>query len=192
MFSSGVVALAGSRALPPGGDSVVGDVVQSLQSSGCCLVVGCCTGADEVALRTSLPASVHVMCAFGPGGLGSCRWSAVDAIDFHYQFNGSISWWSGGGPLVPLRARLARRTQAVVSAASSGLVVFPSSPSARGSWLATRLAVSRCLPIVVFPMGFPPSQLPSLGTGSWVPVSGPGMWSLAWKWKPRQIKNNFI
>jgi hypothetical protein len=183
MFSSGVVALAGSRALPLGGASVVGYVVQSLRSSGCSLVVGCCTGADEVVLRTVPPASIQVMCAFGPGGRGSCQRSAVSAIDNHFQSYGSVTWWAGGGPLVPLRVRLARRTKAVVSAATAGLVVFPTSPSARGSWLAARLAVGRGLPVVVFPLFFSPSLLPPLGNGKWV-RAGSGMWSLGWRWMP--------
>jgi hypothetical protein len=60
--------------------------------------------------------------------------------------------WAGGGPDVPLWARLAARTQAVVAEASA-LVVFPASPAvARG-----------LLPVVAFPLGFPVVALPELG-----------------------------
>jgi predicted Rossmann fold nucleotide-binding protein DprA/Smf involved in DNA uptake len=191
MFSSGIVALAGSRALPSGGASVVSNVVQSLQSSGCSLVCGCCVGVDEIVIRVASPSALRVMAAFGPGGHGSCFLSAVNAIDNHYQLDGLVSWWSGGGPGVPLRVRLARRTLAVVSAASAGLVVFPSSPTSRGSWLAARLAVGRALPVVAFPLGFSSAELPYLGSGQWLPVYGSGVWALAWQWVSEDFLNLF-
>lgn len=89
----------------------------------------------------------------------------------------AVRWWAGGGPSVPLRARLAARTRAVVAAATAGLLLFPSSPVSRGSWLAARCALTRGLPVVVVPLGFAPSLLPSLGAGRWAPCSlVPGGW----------------
>ena len=84
---------------------------------------------------------------------------------------------------MPLRARLAARTRAVVAGAST-LVVFPASPSVAGSgsWLAASAAADRGLPMVAFPLGFPAASLPWLGTGVWAPVGGAGVWAEAWRW----------
>jgi hypothetical protein len=47
---SGVVAVAGSRALPASGSALVVRVVADLAAGGFSLVVGCCTGADAAVL----------------------------------------------------------------------------------------------------------------------------------------------
>jgi hypothetical protein len=95
--------------------------------------------------------------------------------------------WLAGGPLsLPLRARLARRTAAVVAAASAGLVAFPAAPDAHGTWLAARLALARGLPVVAVPLGFPVSALPSLGAGVWVPAALPGVRAPACRWVSAQ------
>jgi TRAP-type C4-dicarboxylate transport system permease small subunit len=93
-----------------------------------------------------------------------------------------VTWWAGGGPSVPLRARLSRRTRAVVAEASAGCMVFFGSPVSRGSLLAAQVAVERELPVVAFPLGFPAVALPALRAGAWVPVGGAGVWARAWRW----------
>ncbi|MGJ0484307.1 MAG: hypothetical protein ACR65R_07210 [Methylomicrobium sp.] len=92
---------------------------------------------------------------------------------------------SYGASSVPLRSRLVDRTQAVVGAADRGLVAFFGSPSSRGSLLACRCALSRGLPVVAFPVGFPGSELPLLRAGSWVPCCGFG--GYAWAAKQKDI-----
>ena len=184
MFSGGVVAVAGSRALPAGGAALVAEAARVLAGSGCSLVVGCCRGADA-AVFSSVPAS-RVLCAFGPAGEGAGPASAVGPVLAFAASGGAVAWWAGGGSSVPLFARLARRTRAVVSCASSGLVLFPSSPESRGSWLAAELAVARGLPVVVVPLGFSPSLLPSLGAGGWVRANASGAFSGAWCWVASQ------
>jgi len=183
VFAGGVVALAGSRSLPAGGARLVSSVVGALVASGCALVCGCATGADAAVIRSAPPVgSLRVFAAFGPDGSGSA--GSVSAVSVVQQFarrGGWVRWWSGRQRGL-LRVRLAARTSAVVSAATADLVVFPSSPSARGSWLAARLAVARGLPVVVFPLGFPASQLPALGAGRWVAVGASGVWASAWRW----------
>lgn len=179
MFTGGVVAVAGSRALPAGGASLVAEAAQVLAGSGCSLVVGCCRGADA-AVFSAVSAS-RVLCAFGPAGEGAGPASAVGPVLAFAASGGAVAWWAGGGPAVPLFARLARRTRAVVSCASSGLVLFPSSPASRGSWLAAGFAVARSLPVVVVPLGFSASLLPSLGVGRWVRASGAGVFGNAWR-----------
>ncbi|GEM_PF-1637919 len=180
---SGVVAIVGSRQLPPGGGVLVVRVAGALVGSGYGLVVGCATGADAAVL-TSVPSSL-VLClsAFGRGGAGACGASAVQQVRAHHAAGGAVQWWAGGPASVPLPARLRARTGAVVAAASSGLVAFLSSPSSRGSALACRLAAARGLPVVAFPLGFHGQQLPALGAGQWVPCQQGGVWAAAWQWQ---------
>jgi hypothetical protein len=186
MFTGGVVAVAGSRSLPAGDAALVAEAARVLAGSGCSLVVGCCRGADAAVL-SAMPASrVRVLCAFGPAGQGAGSASAVGPVLAFAASGGAVAWWAGGGPSVPLFARLARRTRAVASCASSGLVLFPSSPESRGSWLAAELAVARGLPVVVVPLGFAPSLLPSLGAGGWVRANASGVFGGAWRWVPGQ------
>ena len=185
-YSDRVVAVAGSSRLPPGGAQLVARVARVLEASGCSLVVGCCMGADQSTL--SAVSAVRVFSAFGPGGAGAGPASAVAAVLAAQASGVPIAWWAGGPPSVPLRARLARRTAAVVAQASAGCVLFPSSPVVAGSgtWLAASAALARGLPLVVFPVGFPASELPQFGAGRWG-LAGSGVWSGAWRWIPRQL-----
>ncbi len=174
----GVVAVAGSRVLPASGSALVVRVAADLAAGGAAFVVGCCTGADA-ALLSAVPGSVPpslVQCfaAFGPGGVGAGQFSAVAALASFAGSGGSVQWWAGGPASVPLRGRLATRTRAVIASATVGLVVFFSSPNSRGSVLACRCAVKQGLPVVAFPVGFSPSDLPVFGSGSWVDYGGFG------------------
>lgn len=188
MFHGGVVAVAGSRSLPGGGAECISEVARDLVASGCSLVVGCCRGADVAAFSAVSVPRVRVLCAFGPAGEGAGASSAVAEVRAFAASGGAVEWWAGGGIAVPLSARLARRTQAVVSRATSGLVLFPSSPASRGSWLAARLAVARRLPVLAFPRGFAPAKLPSLGVGNWERASCFGIFVRAWCWVPDQCE----
>ena len=174
MFSSGIIAVVGSRSLSASGLSLVSSVVSSLSLSGCSFSVGCCVGADEAALSAlsgaPRPSGSVVLSAFGPGGEGACSLSAVSGVSVWASAGGSVSWWAGGGASVPLSARLSSRTRAVVSAASSGVVAFFSSPGSVGSLLACREAGRRSLPVVAFACGFAGAP-ESLGSGEWSPVS---------------------
>lgn len=169
---SGPVAVAGSRSLPQAGQVQVQQVCRALVAAGRQLVVGCCQGADQVALQSVPVGSVQLFAAFGPGGSGAGPASAVPVVSRFAGAGGVVTWWAGGGPHNCLSVRLVRRTRAVVSAAGAGLVVFFASPSSRGSLLAARFAVARGLPVLAVPVGFPPSALPSLGAGSWSAVGG--------------------
>jgi predicted Rossmann fold nucleotide-binding protein DprA/Smf involved in DNA uptake len=186
--AGGVVAVAGSRSLPPGGAPLVVSVACSLVAAGASLVVGCAVGADAAVVAAVPLASLQVLAAFGPGGAGAWAGSAVSAVRAFAAAGGAVVWWAGGGPAVPLRARLATRTRAVVAEASAGLVVFFASPVSRGSVLAAQLAAARGLPVVAFPLGFAPAPLPLLGCGSWVPAGGSGGWAGAWVWLPTPVQ----
>ena len=182
--AGGVVAVAGSRSLPPSGAGLVASVARSLVAAGASLVAGCAVGADAAAVAVMPPAAVRVLAAFGPGGVGSWAGSAVAVVARFAAAGGAVVWWAGGPASAPLRARLGARTVAVVSAASAGLVVFFASPASRGSALAARGTAARGLPVLAFPLGFPAAQLPVLGSGRWVPAGGSGIWAGAWVWAP--------
>jgi len=183
----GVVAVAGSRALPASGSALVVRVTADLAAGGASFVVGCCSGADA-ALLSAVPGSVppslvRCLAAFGPGGMGAGSASAAAQVAAFAGSGGVVQWWAGGPASSPLRSRLADRTRAVVAAADAGLVVFFASPSSRGSLLACRCALSRGLPVLAFPVGFSGSNLPVLGAGFWLPFGQFG----GFKW----VVNNY-
>lgn len=187
MFSlPGVVAVAGSRALPASGSALVVRVASDLAAGGASFVVGCCSGADAALLSAVPglvpPSLVSCLAVFGPGGIGASPASAVGRVAAFAQVGGSVQWWSGGPASVPLWARLANRTRAAAGLASAGLVVFFASPASRGSLLACRCALSRGLPVVAFPVGFPADRLPLLGAGHWVQSGNLG----GFKWVENQ------
>lgn len=187
----GVVAVCGSRSLPVSAGPLVGRVVRSLLGGGASLAVGCASGADGFAISSALAAGaasrLSVLAAFGPGGAGAAgSVSAVPLVTAAASAGARVAWWAGGPSAVPLQARLAGRTRAVVAAAGVGLVAFIGSPASRGSLLACQLAQARGLPVLAFPVGFPGQRLPSLGAGQWVPSGRDGVWSGAWRWDPGQ------
>lgn len=180
-----VVAVAGPRALCPASAGLVANVAGSIVSAGASLVVGCATGADAAALSAVPVGSVRLLAAFGPGGRGSWSCSAVTSVSRFVTAGGSAVWWAGGGPAVPLRARLAARTRAVVASASA-LVVFFSARRSRGSLLAAHCAVKRGVPVVAIPLGIPATQLPTVAPGVWAATDISGVWSCARVWVPAQ------
>jgi len=123
-----------------------------------------------------------VFAAFGPGGAGSCPVSSVAGVAAAAAAGVQVRWWAGGGPSVPLRARLARRSAALVSSASA-VVAFLASPAPGGSVGALSLAASRGLPAFACACGFSPALLPPLGAGSWVAVAS-GPLAGAFRWVP--------
>lgn len=203
------VGFGGSRGLPsvasPGG--LVSQVVASVVSSGRGVAVGCASGADAAVLSARLalgfPAGVScpslaVFAVGGPSGRGFWRCSALPVVRQAAALVGSrghgvaspvaVSWWAGGGPSVPLRARLRRRSVALVQAvAASGsgaaFVAFVSGgfQASRGSWGSVRSALSLGLPVVVFPVGCRASCFPrsfrSVGSVRWVPAAQSGVWA---------------
>jgi hypothetical protein len=195
-FPAGVVA--GSRSLPPEASALVSAVAREFIAGGCSMVCGCCVGTDAAVLAAlagaggcAAGAPLRVLCAWGPGGAGAGPTSAVDIVLAAAGAGVPVTRWAGGGPDVPLRARLAARTRVVVAEASAGCVVFFGSPASRGSLLAAQVAVERSLPVVAFPVRFPAAALPELGAGTWVPVGGSGVWTSAWRWVPAPGLFNF-
>ena len=197
----GFVGFCGSRALPSSAASLVARVVASVVRSGRGVAVGCASGADAFALSAALAsgARLSVFAVGGPSGRGFWRCSAFSLVSRAAASGASVSWWAGGrcscpscsgsgsGRCPSLVGRLRRRSLAFVrfvasSGSGAGLVAFVSSPSSRGSFLSVRAAVRAGLPVVVFPVGFSPSLLPSLpGGGRWVPAASSGVWASGWR-----------
>jgi hypothetical protein len=207
------VGFGGSRSLPSCAGPFVSRVVASVVERGLGVAVGCASGADAVVLgsRLSLPfplstsgPSLVVFAAFGPGGEGAWRASAVSLVQRaagltvspgHGCFAPvSVRWWAGGsGSLVPrLKARSAALVRFLASGFRSGLVVFVAGGWDRspGSWGTVRDAVRSGVPVVVFPFrGVPAGGMVSsvlwgeaafgrgfLSLPSLVRWCGPGRW----------------
>ena len=191
MFSSfASVGFCGSRSLPASARPLVSSVVRSvLSGSRAFLAVGCSVGADSFVLSSVPPSSLSrlsVFAAFGFGGTGSCRVSAVSAVLAAARGGASVRWWAGGLPSVSLRQRLALRSVALVRSLAchppSALVCFLSSPRSRGSLLACRLAAQCGVPVFVFCVGFSPARLPRLRRGgSWSLVQVAGLQAVRWQ-----------
>ena len=178
----GRIAIGGSRSLSTLHVGAVRGLTLALLDAGYSIRVGCAVGVDAAVIDAVPPSrrgSCHVLAAFGkcepafasPGGRviapGSWSGSAVNSVAWHARRGGPVTWWAGGDPGVPLTVRLAARTCAVVAQASSGALVFFSSPDSKGSALCARTAASRGLPVFAVPLGFPGFDLPKLGDGSW-------------------------
>ncbi|RKT37906.1 hypothetical protein [Thiocapsa rosea] len=215
-----LVMLAGSRDLAPGEANITA-VVADLVADGSHLVTGCATGADAQVIRAALAQgapgamALSVLAAHGPvapsapasrySAPGSWSGSAVTVVAAAQRAGASVSWWSGGGPDVDLRARLARRSLAAVrlvaaSSCGSCLVAWPSRlpsypfragpwPSCgSGTWASVTAAARLGVPVVVFPVGavveLPLASWPALAAGgSWSPITS-GVLAGAAVWSP--------
>ena len=183
-----LVAFCGSRSLPSSWSPVVAGCVRSVLAAGRGVAVCCCSGADELRLRSwsALPSwgpcSVFAAGdASGAGFAGSL--SCLPFVRRAASRGASVSWLAGGPLSLPLPARLVRRAAACVRAAAA-LVCFGLSPASRGSLGECRLAASLGLPVVVFPARA--SSPPALGPGLWV-AAGAGVWSAALRWAPASL-----
>lgn len=194
-----VVGFSGARDLGGAWAALVRRVMASC-AAGCSLLVGCAPGADRAvigaALAAGLGGSLSVFAVGGPsagfpGGAGPApAWVLAAA-----SAGASVRWWAGGPACVPLRARLAARSAALVSAvAASGgsLVVFAGGPcpagvvpsrawpgGGSGSWASAALAAGLAVPLSVFWCAAGPAVLPAWPGGSWSPAP-----SGAWAWAP--------
>jgi hypothetical protein len=162
--------------------------VSAVCASGRSLLLGDAVGADGLALSAALrcdwpEGGLRVFAAGGRGGFLLSRVSLAPCPV-------AVAWWAGGGPALPLRARLVRRSAALVGAAAggprpgSGLVAFFALPDSPGSLRSCRAALAAGLPVVAFPCGFPPSALPLLSVGAWSPLPPGPAWGEAFRWVP--------
>ncbi len=172
-----VWAVGGSRKLSPAGREVARYVAADLLRAGVRLAVGCCTGADAAFINCTIGRGfarrLWIFSAFGPvqakaGGVaaaGTCRSSAVSAVAAAKQSGAAIIPWAGGGPELPIVARLRARTWQVAYAATAGGVIVADGPLGPGSLLlASHLAAHGCPVYAMQP-------------GPVVPPPGPGGWA---------------
>lgn len=184
--SSRSVVAGGSRRLPSSASWLAFSLGQRLALQGFPLRVGCASGADAAFLRGFM--SIRFAAAWaqvfavggeegGFAGGGGCPVWVSSALASGAQ----VHWWAGGGPGVPLRARLAGRARAAVCAAAVGGVFVLSSPESRGSLAAAAAAAERGLAVFVFCFGFPSEALgPLSGAGFWQPSEFLGSHCLLW------------
>jgi len=167
-----VVGFSGGRALSGPPAALVGRVASAVLAAGSPVFVGCSLGADREVLSALLAApsspavsASRVFAAFGPAGAGAASSSAVRAVCSLAPAGVPVLWWSGGGPAVPLRGRLAARSLALVRALAAdggSLFVFPSglppapfgpgpfpSCGGSGSWSSAAAAALLGVPVVV-------------------------------------------
>jgi len=145
-----VVAVSGSRsvaALP----LTVRRLLADCHKAGCEFVVGDARGVDAAAISLfrGMYAKFRVFCVDGraPAGVRPAR----------------CSFWAGGGRSVPIRARLLKRSYAMVDAMplDSQLVAVPRDAFGSGSWGTWRTiehAFSQQIHITVFPAGAATSE----------------------------------
>ena len=169
-----VWAVGGSRSLSPAGGALVQYVAGQLLTARARLAVGCCTGADAAfiacAAGRGFASRLWVFSAFGPvqtradavAAVGTCRSSAVSAVAAAKQAGAAIIPWAGGGPDLPLVARLRARTTHVAYAATAGGVIVCEGTWGVGSLLLARALLSRGLVVVAMlvPGSLPPAPPP--------------------------------
>jgi hypothetical protein len=184
-------AIVGSRSTPVSGIPQVGAICSALVVSGAPLSVGCATGVDAAVLSWALSSgavsSVTCYAAFGPGGQGAA--GAVSAVSLVSRFEaagGVVNWWAGGGPEVPVKARLAARASACVASAQGGCVGILTSPYSKGSVRALKRAASRGIVVFAVAVGFSGECLPLLGIGQWRPCRSRSVPGGMWRWAPGQ------
>jgi predicted Rossmann fold nucleotide-binding protein DprA/Smf involved in DNA uptake len=181
---SHITAIAGSRSTTHAQASLVHRVTSAIIKSGSVISVGCAKGVDQAALRCCLAANhpVNIQAAFFANGSGSCSASNVSGVSQAHQAGHPVTYWPQSSAQVPLVARLARRTQAVVATASAALVAFQFSTQSRGTALAVKAAIKKGLPVYLFAPGLGAHHLPQLPGGAWVPSGGKGVWATAYTW----------
>jgi len=181
-----VVAFGGSRSLSPAWGALVSSVVSAVLSSGGSVAAGCAAGADQLAVSSVLAQGaaprLALFCVGAASGAGFWSGSApLSLLRAAAGAGSAVAWCAGGGPALPFRARLLRRSLAALAGCSAA-VFFLASPSSPGSLRVAAAAALRGLPVFVFPCGF--SGAPALlagCAGAWIPSVFCGFPCLAWQ-----------
>ena len=165
-----VIGITGARSLNATQLSTVQEIAQQAAHAGS-VYTGCALGADAAAVAGARAASsaLRIFAVGAPDGTGFPRGYVPRHVETLGAQPGVCVSWLAGGPLsVPLVARLARRSLAMlraVAVAGGALVAFPAAsapPRAFGSgpfpscgsgtWSTIAAAVLLNLPVfVVFP-----------------------------------------
>ena len=185
------VMFGGSRSLPaipffP----LVQAVVSSWLSAGGQVSVGCAAGADQLVISSVLSAGwASVLSVFAVGASsGAGFWSGSAPLSLLVSAaaaGASVRWLAGGGPQVPFRARLLKRSLAALAGCSTA-VFFLASPSSPGSLRVAAAAAQQGLRVFAFSCGFTCAPLPLAGcAGAWVFSSFCGF--PCWAWRSAQL-----
>lgn len=150
------IGFTGGRSLNAGQLAIAQDIARQAAHVGS-VYTGCALGADAAAVAGALPVGglLHIFAVGTRTGAGFPRGFVPHHLGGIETTGGVILHWSAGGPLtVPLVARLARRSLAMVRAvalAAGALVAFPVAPCP--------------------PRPFKPGPFPSCGSGTWATVA---------------------
>jgi hypothetical protein len=182
-----VTLFGGSRSLPPSQAGFVRSVVlAALARAGSFATVGCAAGADAAVVSAVLAAGLSgQLCVFCVGSAsGAGFWSGSAPFSLLRRAAGSLArvvWSAGGGPELPFRARLLRRSLAALGAASEA-VFFLASPSSPGSLAVAAAAVRQGVSVFAFSCGFSGSPVPLVGVGAGAWVRGVFCGFPCWVW----------
>lgn len=192
------IGFTGGRSLNAGQLAQVSGLAASIARSGGTIYTGCAAGADAAAIAGSglVGGAVVVFAVGAQDGRGFPRPGVPGRL-----LGASRIIWLAGGPLtVPLVARLARRSLAMVRAvaeAGGSLVAFPASPRpprsfgpgpfpscGSGTWSTVAAAALLGVPVFVVSSASPSAVLPV--AGAWAPSSLFGV--AGWAFVPAQAK----
>lgn len=185
------VHFGGSRSLQP--SSQLELVVKLTLAAGCSIHVGCAAGADAQVVYATLAAGVdldrlQVFCVGGPRASGGWPYPRLSPPPWVSLANACSRWWAGGGPSLPLRARLIRRSLSALAGCSVS-IFFLSGPSSHGS-LAVAAHAVKSMPVFAFckvqpdPLGAPAPA------GSWLPAELYGL--SCWRWSPVAVQGKLF
>lgn len=119
MISEPVVGICGGRTLSVKWLGLAARVGRDATAAGYEIATGCCVGADALIMSASLIGhwsdKLTILAAFGPDGSGAVDASAVSLVQSAQVAGANVRWWMGGGPKIPVAARLIKRTRALAA-----------------------------------------------------------------------------
>jgi hypothetical protein len=190
MTHTTAIGITGARSLSAQQLATVQDIARQAAQTGI-VYTGCAVGADAAAIAGASAGNLaHVWAVGNAGGQGFPR----PGIPEHLGLTawGNITWMAGGPLSLPLRARLARRSLAMVravAAAGGSLVTFPASPRpprafgpgpfpscGSGTWATAGAAALLGVPVFVVWPSYPTAVLPVAGYWEPSPLCGHAAW----------------
>lgn len=158
-----ILGFAGSRDLPNTTFSLIDSIISEV--SGNIISVGCCVGADSLVLSSAIQRKERIKLFAIGDDLGRGFWKGSNQNIMSLSKKCFLVKWLAGGSLnVPIRARLARRSDALLEYVKSekGTMIFfaSSGPSEHsGTWRLVRKAVLSNTKAILFPIGI---ELPDM------------------------------
>lgn len=198
MQTLSVIGISGARSLNAQQLAVVQHVARQAAQTGI-VYTGCAVGADAAAWAGAYK-KTHIFAAGNVRGEGFPAKMPPDHLQRAAMADCNITWLAGGPLSLPLVARLARRSLAMVRAvakAGGSLVAFPASPCpprafgpgpfpscGSGTWSTVGAAALLGVPVFVVCSARPSADLPVAGV--WTPALVFGV--AGWAFVPAQTK----